>query len=455
MARFTSLAYGKPGELLFGRALHPLRYGLGLEVGSGRVVPEVKYWPSRSADESGRLVEEFSSITRGVLERAVDLGVQALQLETELSHVATLNPRLAEEIVAAQKDVMERYHSEYGVALALRVTVADVRWSRELKGEEAFSRMMESFEAAAGAGADVLSIESIGGKEVFDYSIVRGDLRGIALGLAVLAPADVERLWREVSSIASRSGALAGGDSACGFANTAMKLAGGFKSRMLPHVLAAVVRAMSAPRTLKAFEAGARGPGKDCAYENVFIKVITGYPISMEGKTSAVAHSSLVGNVAAAACDLWSNEQVENVKLFGGTGPQVFLEILHYDCQLMNTALKAGKGEELRDLLVASNLYTDPQSLVLSPQAAWEIASAIVAESDDYRRAVAAARKALEIVKREYEAGRLALDTREAAYLRKLERELGALPDSADGLLESARFYEERVNFKVSDYLKD
>ncbi|MEM1930281.1 MAG: methyltransferase MtaB domain-containing protein, partial [Thermofilaceae archaeon] len=82
MARFTSLAYGKPGELLFGRALHPLRYGLGLEVGSGRVVPEVKYWPSRSADESGRLVEEFSSITRGVLERAVDLGVQALQLET-------------------------------------------------------------------------------------------------------------------------------------------------------------------------------------------------------------------------------------------------------------------------------------------------------------------------------------------------------------------------------------
>lgn len=416
-------------------------------------MPEVKYWPGRSADESGKLVEEFYSITVSVLERAVDLGVEALQLETELSHVATMNPKLAAEIVAAQRSLLERYHSEYGIALALRATVADIRWSRELKREDALSRMLESFEAAAEAGADVLSIESIGGKEAFDYSIVRGDLKGIALGLAVLAPADVERLWREISSIASHCGALAGGDSACGFANTAMKLAGGFKSRMLPHTLAAVVRAMCTPRTLKAFEAGARGPGKDCAYENVIIKAVTGYPISMEGKTSAVAHSSLVGNVVAAACDLWSNEQVENVKLFGGTGPQVFLEILHYDCQLMNTALKAGKAEELRDLLIASNEYTDPQALVLSPRVAWEIASAIVAESDDYRRAIHAAKKVLEITKREHKAGRLALDSREEAYMRRLERDLEVLPDSVDGLLEFARFYEERANFKVSDYI--
>jgi methanol--5-hydroxybenzimidazolylcobamide Co-methyltransferase len=451
--RFAGLAYRSWEEIVFGRALRPLRYGLGLEVGAGRVVPELKYWPSRSADEAGRVVEEFASITRDALERAVDLGVEALQLETELSHLATLNPKLAREIVEAQKSVMERYRSEYGIALALRVTVADVRWSREVGREEALARMLEAFEEAARAGADVLSIESIGGKEAFDYSIVRGDLKGIALALGVLAPADVAKLWREISAIAARHGALAGGDSACGFANTAMKLAGGFKSRMLPHVLAAAVRAMSAPRTLKAFEEGAVGPGKDCAYENVIVKAVTGYPIAMEGKSAATAHSSLVGNVAAAVCDLWSNEQVENVKLFGGTGPQVCLEMLHYDCQLMNTALKAGKAEMLRDLLIASDAHRDPQALVLAPPSAWEIAKTIIAERDDYRRMLAAGRKALELIEAEWRAGRLALDEREAAYLQRLKRELAALPDSGEGMLELARAYEERAKFKLSDYL--
>jgi len=451
--RFTSLAYRSPDELVFGRALQPLRYGLGLEVGSGRVVPELKYWPSRAADESGRLVDEFAAITRDALERAVDLGLRALQLETELSHVATLNPALAREIVETQKGIIERYHSEHGIGIALRVTVADVRWSREVGREEALSRMLETFEAAAGAGADVLSIESIGGKEVYDYSIVRGDLKGIALALGVLAPADVEALWREVVSIAQRHGVLAGGDSACGFANTAMRLAGGLKRKMIPHVLAAVVRAMSAPRTLKAFEVGAKGPGKDCAYENVYIKAVTGYPVSMEGKSSAVAHSSLVGNVAAAVCDLWSNEQVENVKLFGGTGPQVFLEILHYDCELLNAALRAGRERELRDLLVSSNLYTDPQALVLAPHVAWEISRAVVAERGDYERALAAARRAVEVIESEYAAGRLALEPREAAYLSRIKRELSELPDDADGLVAQARHYEERVGFRLSDYL--
>lgn len=453
MPKFAQLAYGSWREVVFGRSLHPLRYGLGFEVGTGRVSPELKYWPSRKADEAGKVVEEFTAITKDALERAADLGMKALQMETELSHVATLDPKMARSIVEAQKELMESFHSEYGIALGYRVTVADVRWSREVSREEALSRMLETFEEAAEAGADVLSIESIGGKEAFDYSIVRGDLKGIALALGILAPADVEKLWREISSIAARHGALAGGDSACGFANTAMKLAGGFVNRMLPHVLAALVRAMSAPRTLKAFEAGARGPGKDCAYENVVVKMVTGYPISMEGKSAATAHSSLVGNVAAAVCDLWSNEQVENIKLFGGTGPQVCLEMLHYDCALLNAALEAGKAEVVRDLLVESDSRRDPQALVLTPRSAWEIAKAIVAERDDYGRALAAGRRALELIEAEWKAGGLVLDERELAYLQRLKRELESLPDSADGMLELARKYEEKAKFKLSDYL--
>jgi methanol--5-hydroxybenzimidazolylcobamide Co-methyltransferase len=73
--------------------------------------------------------------------------------------------------------------------------------------------------------------------------------------------------------------AVPGGDTACGFANTEMQLA---QQKMLPEVLAAVVRAMSAVRSLVAFEPGAIGPSKGCAYEGPVIKAITGCPISTE-----------------------------------------------------------------------------------------------------------------------------------------------------------------------------
>jgi methanol--5-hydroxybenzimidazolylcobamide Co-methyltransferase len=118
---------------------------------------------------------------------------------------------------------------------------------------------------------------------------------------------------------------VSGGDSACGFANTAMQLA---HQKMLPEVLAAVVRAMSAVRSLAAFEQGAVGPSKDCAYEGPVIKAITGCPISMEGKSASCAHFSPLGNIAAAMCDLWSNESVQNVRLLSGNAPEVFTELL-------------------------------------------------------------------------------------------------------------------------------
>ena len=451
MRRFKSLAYRNPGEIVFGRCKQPLGYGLGLEVGNGRVIPEIKYWSSREAEASMRLVDEFRNITIDVLERALDLGVGALQLETELSYRATLNPSLAREIVETQKSILERYHNSYGLPLALRVTVADVRGVKSLSRREALNRMLETFEVVAASGADVLSIESIGGKEVFDYSIVRGDIRGVTLALGVLAPRDVERLWSDIVRIAEKHGVVAGGDTACGFANTAMRLAGGLVHRMMPHVLAAVVRAMSVPRSLKPYEVGARGPGKDCAYENVVLKAITGYPMSMEGRASAVAHSSLLGNIAAAACDLWSNEQVENLKLFGGSGPQVFLEILHYDVELMNTSIKLGYDRVLRDLMVASDAYRDPQALVLSPTAAWEIGRAVVSEECDYLKSIKAGLKVIELIEEEE---KLVMDARERRYLSKLKSELELLPREKEIFIdEVVGEYESKIrSFRYTYY---
>ena len=89
----------------------------------------------------------------------------------------------------------------------------------------------------------------------------------------------------------------------------------------IPKVFAAVVRVISSVRSMIAIEEGAKGPHKDCGYEGVYVKAITGIPISAEGKSSACAHLSPVGNIAACVADLWSNESVQNVKLLGGRLP--------------------------------------------------------------------------------------------------------------------------------------
>jgi methanol--5-hydroxybenzimidazolylcobamide Co-methyltransferase len=226
---------------------------------------------------------------------------------------------------------------------------------------------------------------------------------------------------------------VAGGDTACGFGNTAMQLA---HQRLLPETLAAVVRAMTAARSLVAFERGAVGPSKDCAYEGPILKAIAGCPLSMEGKSAACAHFSPVGNIAASMCDLWSNESVQRVELLSGSAPEAFAEVLIYDCRLMNEALQQENEKTLRDLLVSSDVYRSPQALVLSPQAAVAIASVIVGESDDYRRTVKAGLKATSLIHAAVDASLLSLNKAECRWLERIEAALAGLPEEEGELGE-------------------
>ena len=155
---------------------------------------------------------------------------------------------------------------------------------------------------------------------------------------------------------------------------------------MIPRVFAAVIRAVTAVRSLVAYECGAVGPGKDCGYENPILKAITGFPMAMEGKTSACAHLSPMGNMAAAACDTWSNESVQNIKLLGGMAPTCYMEQLIYDCRLMNCARADGQAaaRTLQRWLVESDVSTDPQAFIISPESAVELARVIVASDSHY-----------------------------------------------------------------------
>lgn len=444
---FDKLAYDSLSEFIFGVAKSPLRYGFGLEVGAGSVVPELKYFP-KPENLRGKTdaIASFRKITEEALTHAVNLGMEAVQLETEFPDIMTRNPDWGAETTREQLALMEKFHDENGIKIGYRATLADIRNVMEKGGlrGESHDLLLSAFEANVDAGAHLVSIESFGGKEIISEAITHGNIAGAIFATGILGTRDVRFLWKGIVSTCG-SKAIPAGDSACAHGNSTMMLAKGMHNQIISHVYAATVRAICAVRSLAAYEAGAIGPGKDCGYENVYMKAITGYPMSFEGKSSAGAHSSLVGNIAMAVPDLWSNESIEHVKLFSGMAPNVFLEMLHYDCQLMNSALKLGTASSLQAAIIDSNSLNDPQALVLTPENAFRISKAIVAVKGDYQRSIAGAKEALVII--EEHQVELKLARNEQKYLQRLEKEIEALPDD-----ESV--FVERINEKYSNIME-
>ena len=422
----------------FGRAPKPVECGSGLNVGGGKVFPELNFTLPPMAITAGTwqsVMAEYREIGEMILRAAPRLRLPGLMVEFELLPPMTETPEWGAEIVTLLHETLRRLHEESGIPCALRVTPTDIRDMERpplLRRGRSWEALCVSLTSCARAGADLLSIESVGGKEVHDQSLLYGDVHGMIFALGVLAPRDMEFLWDAIVRICKETGVVPGADSACGFANTAMQLAG---QGMLPEVLAAVVRAASAVRSLVAFSRGAVGPSKDCAYEGPVIKAITGAPISMEGKSASCAHFSPVGNIASALCDLWSKESVQNVRLLSGSAPEAFLESLAYDCRVMNQALRSGREREYRDLLVESDVHLSPQALVLSPDSTIRIAESIVRETTPYRQTCSAAREAVTLIRDAIREERLVIPKRESQWLDRIESALDSLPEKEEELI--------------------
>jgi methanol--5-hydroxybenzimidazolylcobamide Co-methyltransferase len=436
--QYEKLAVHNARGLSFGHAPRPVTCGFGLTVGAGAVYPELNFTlPPMSITKAawGDVMAEYQDIAGMIRRAARRLKMPGLMVEFELLPPMTENPAWGAEITTLLHETLKSVHEEIGLPCALRVTPTDIRDMERppaLRTGKAWDALRASIVACARAGADVMSIESVGGKEVHDQALLYGDIHGVMFALGVLAPRDMEFLWKEIVEVCRNEGIVPGGDSACGFANTAMQLA---SQGMLPEVLAAVIRAASAVRSLTAFSAGAVGPSKDCAYEGPVLKAITGAPIAMEGKSATCAHFSPVGNVAAAMCDLWSNESVQNIRLLSGSAPEAFLESLAYDCRMMNEALRSGVADQYRDLLVDSDVRLSPQALVLSPGSTFRIASAIIGEQTPYRQTLAAAGEAVALIREAVAEDRLTLPPREEQWLEKIGGALATIPDDEGALL--------------------
>lgn len=461
MSKITRMAYNSPDEMVFGKSKKPVSYGLGLKVGGGYVIPEAKYAPRTGAESSpDRLHKEFIGyITKDVVKRAVNMGFPCLQLETEWISYMSSNLEMSGNIVSSQKECIEEFHSEYGIKLAVRHTIPDLRLFEQRidhgNNSEYPSLLYESAEIACESGADVLSIESIGGKELTDYATINCDIGAYLFGSGVLGSIDVNRIWTELTKICKKNNTVPGGDTNCASSNMSMFMAGGFMDNDVQKTFSAISRCISAARTLTSIESGVTGPGKDCGYENIIVKAITGIPISQEGKGGQCAHSDLMGNLMAQCCDLWSNESVAYHPEFGGTSVQCWTGLIGYECALMNTAIASKKDKLLRDLYMLSDRNRSPESYVLAYDNAWKIGKSIVdAESSYYLRARAAALTGASLIVEGFESGRLGLTQKQLSTLYRIIRDLESLPDDEDIFIENCvRKYSEYVpTFRPENY---
>ena len=444
VTRYTKMAYGCADDMVFGKAKEPVSYGFGLKIGAGQVIPEINYAPRPGTEKDAeRLRKEYVDyISKDILNRAVTAGFPAVQLETEW--VSQMNQAaLSGPVVAGQKAICEKYHEEYGVNCAVRQTIPDQREAEEgyrpgMGGKHAYPEaLFGCAEIACENGADVLSCETLGGKELADYAVTNGDITAFLFGVGYLGSIDMEYVWSQFVDIAKKNKCIAGGDTNCSGANTSMFMAGGYLDNDVQRTFSAVTRAISAARTLVAWEAGASGPDKDCGYEGVICKSVAGKPTAQEGKNCQCAHCDLQGNLIAQCCDLWSNESVEYHPEFGGSSVQCWLGSLGYEVSLMNTAIQTGQEKTLRDLYMISDRARGPEGYILAYDNAYKIGKAIADNGNDlYLRSKAAALTAANIIKDGYNAKELQLTNKQFEVLGGIIKDLEALPDNAD------KFYE-------------
>lgn len=373
--QFTKLAYESVNDFVYGSCPKPVTLKNGMVIGGGIIYPEVNFT------------------------------LPAMNATSETLPQYTEHPEWGIEIHKILRDSMYEFEAKYGLKSALRMTPNDLREMNRppvMRSGKYWDSMLRIFDQTAKDGADILAIESTGGKEINDEAIVNADLRTSVFALGCLGVRDMKWLWSNITRIANENGAV--------------------------------------------------GPGKDCAYENVYLKAITGTPISLEGKSAACAHFSPIGNIAAAVADLWSNESVQQVKLLSGFAPVVSTEQLIYDCRLMNTATKKGQRTWMRDLLIESDCYLDPQAYVLKPENVFKIAEEIVKTQDPFLRTLNTGRQTLEIIQQGVDKGELSLEERELSWLDRFRDQLDEIPENEEEFIEEMKDELDDTKYNIHEY---
>ncbi|MCL5099041.1 MAG: methanol--corrinoid methyltransferase, partial [Candidatus Omnitrophica bacterium] len=111
------LAVHSLDDFVFGKAPRPVTCGRGVQLGAGKVVPEINFtlppidinlttWPE--------IRNQYTTIIEEICCRAVELGVPALLVEFETLPPMTVHPEWGAEITWILADIMRHYHDRQG-----------------------------------------------------------------------------------------------------------------------------------------------------------------------------------------------------------------------------------------------------------------------------------------------------------------------------------------------------
>ena len=171
------MAYENVSELLFGSSTKPVPCGFDLTIGAGHVFPEVNFTlPAITVEEAtwSQVVAQYEDMATRILARAVSLRVPGIVLEFELLPAMTQTPEWGAELTRLLESHLRRAHEKHGLRCALRVTPTDIRDQGKpplLRRGAPWETLKRSFELCIEAGAHLISIESIGGKELHDSGL--------------------------------------------------------------------------------------------------------------------------------------------------------------------------------------------------------------------------------------------------------------------------------------------
>jgi methanol---5-hydroxybenzimidazolylcobamide Co-methyltransferase len=179
--KYRKLAIESSENLCFGSAPILLTTRHGLRIGGGLVYPELNFTlpPMEVVATTMPVVKRhYHDIITDALRRAAELEAPCVVIEFETLPPMTATPAYGLEIVQILLAGMEEARAKYGLKTVLRMTPNDNReFARPpiMRSGEHLERMLELFEASAKAGAELLSIESVGGKELHDEALMQCD----------------------------------------------------------------------------------------------------------------------------------------------------------------------------------------------------------------------------------------------------------------------------------------
>ena len=79
--RFTKMENESADDLIFGKAAHPVEYGIGVKLGVGEVVPNIKVAPAEGSESTvDGMVATCKNIAFAASDRAAAIGLPTVQI---------------------------------------------------------------------------------------------------------------------------------------------------------------------------------------------------------------------------------------------------------------------------------------------------------------------------------------------------------------------------------------